>query len=195
MLRAIGRSDRARWSSLQNFESWWESRTAKMARLIPANSTVIEFGAGTRPLERMLDSNCKYIASDLVDRGPGTVVCDLNLPPLPDLTHLRPDVAVFAGVLEYIHDIDSLARWLSSLVRCCVVSYEPAPPMRQWRQRLGRLRNGYMNAHSEQNLLAIFKRAGFVCAKRDAWTNQKIFLLVSLTRDAGAESAAIRPCD
>ena len=81
------------------------SARKEIAKLIPAGSNVIEFGAGRRQLEKFLPAGCTYTPSDLVDRGPGTIVCDLNRPPLPDLRHLRLKVAVFGGVLEYVADV------------------------------------------------------------------------------------------
>ena len=99
MLRTMGRSDYERWANPGNLEEWWESRAQRLARMIPAGTRVIEFGAGRRRLEAFLDPSCTYTASDLVERGPGTFVCDLNRRPLPDLCPLAPQVAVFAGVL------------------------------------------------------------------------------------------------
>ena len=123
VFRMLGRSDYERWSNPSNLEAWWESRTQKLAGLIPPGTRVIEFGAGQRRLQGYLDQGCTYVASDLVERGPDTFVCDLNRRPLPDLGALRPDVAVFAGVLEYIRDVPSLVEWLSEHVTYCVASY------------------------------------------------------------------------
>jgi hypothetical protein len=153
-----------------------------MAELIPKNTTVIEFGAGTRTLERLLHPGCKYIPSDLVDRGLGTVVLDLNRRPLPDLSGLGAEVAVFAGVLEYMRDMEGLVAWLSKLVQTCVLSYEPVVPTRRWTQRFRqstrRVYLGYMNGYSETELLEIFDRAGFDSVTRDSWMQQQIFLMV-----------------
>ena len=72
--------------------------------------------------------------SDLVDRGGKTIVFDLNSKPLPDLSHLNLDVAVFAGVLEYISDLDSVVHWLSYQVGLCIASYRCAytRPRTRW---------------------------------------------------------------
>jgi hypothetical protein len=76
-------SDRERWADLRNHEVDWDERTRAIARLIPPGSHVIEFGAGRRQLESRLPEDCSYSASDLVDRGLGTLLCDLNRRPLP----------------------------------------------------------------------------------------------------------------
>src|ERR1700752_3654962 len=78
-------SDFSRWTSTRNLESWWDARTEQIARLVPDKSRVVEFGAGRRQLQRFLSPSCVYVPSDLIDRGSGTFVCDLNRRPLPDL--------------------------------------------------------------------------------------------------------------
>src|SRR5438105_15076772 len=80
-------SDYGRWSNPENLERRWDLRTRQLAQLIPKDSTVVEFGAGRRQLELYLDPSCAYVPSDLTDRGPGTIVCDLNRRPLPALRH------------------------------------------------------------------------------------------------------------
>jgi hypothetical protein len=193
VLRHAGRSDVARWSASENLEQWWEERTIRISRLIPRNVTVLEFGAGRRALERHLDPSCRYIPSDLVDRGPGTVICDLNRRPLPDLHSLGAQCAVFAGVFEYLTDVDAVAQWLGGLVLYCVVSYEPYRRPRRWgrriRQKLRRVHFGYMNHHTDREFMAMFARAGFVCVMRTTWCRQRIYLLVKSQSRANATSA------
>ena len=173
-------SDYRRWTDINNYEQWWDSRTQKIARFIPPNSRVIEFGAGRRQLEKLLDPTCSYVPSDLTDRGPGTLVCDLNRRPFPDLSHLNVDTAVFGGVLEYLQDLESLVEWLAQHVSLCVVSYACAPPrdgmFRLLRSSFDRYYYGYMNAYEEDQLIDIFRKGGFHCVARDLWTSQRLFL-------------------
>jgi hypothetical protein len=180
--RAIGGSDQRRWAGEENLEHWWDERTAQIARLVPANSRVIEFGAGRRRLESMLDATCRYTPSDLVDRGPGTLVCDLNCRPLPELKPLDVNVAVFGGVLEYVHDLDSLIVWLSKQVDCCIASYTVAPVglsvIGRMRDRFSRRYYGFMNCYSEADLLALFERSGYRCETSESWTTQRLFRFV-----------------
>src|ERR1700743_3487879 len=116
MLRIIStllkKTDRRRWADTKNIYRSWEPRTKLVATLVPDNSRVIEFGAGRRVLERYLDPSCTYVPSDIVDRGPRTIVCDLNQRPLPDLGAGVYDVAVILGVLEYVSDLPSMLDWL-----------------------------------------------------------------------------------
>jgi hypothetical protein len=178
--RLVSHSDYQRWTNSQNLEVWWESRTRYMASLIPGSSHVIEFGAGRRHLERLLEKSCVYTPSDLVNRGDGTVILDLNRRNLPDLSHLAVDVAVFAGVLEYLADVQSVVAWLSTQVSLCVASYESRNPSNNVRFRLRvwlrRLYYGYMNSYTEEEVIQIFESCGFKCTRRETWTNQRIFV-------------------
>ncbi len=187
--RMLRRSDYRRWVDLANYEAWWDERNVKIARLIQAGSRVIEFGAGRRLLEKRLDPMCTYVASDLVERGAGTFVCDLNRRPLPDLAPLNVDTAVFGGVLEYIHDVESLVAWLAEQVSVCVASYACAPSTRKVigriRTRLDRFYYGYMNGFAEPQIVGVFERAGFRCQAMDSWGSQRIFLFVNERRRRG----------
>ena len=200
LLKILHQSDYRRWRNPENLELWWVERTEMIARLIPKNSRVIEFGAGLRQLEKFLDSSCSYIPSDLTDRGPGTIICDLNRRPLPDLRELVATVAVFGGVLEYILDLDSLVQWLSSQFSFCVASYtyvNPTPTgTRRIRERLKRLHFGFMNNYTESEFVSVFEKYGFACVKRDIWTTQRLFVFerrhpaVSTQSSFGKQSTA-----
>ena len=188
-LRLLRRSDYRRWTDSRNLETWWDSRTEKIAQLIPKGARVIEFGAGRRQLEKFLDSSCSYVPSDLTNRGPGTIICDLNQRPLPDLRYVEVDVAVFGGVLEYVCDLDSLVDWLSQQFRFCIASYAYVAPGKGAaigiRQRLDRLYHGYMNHYTEGELVELFHQRGYLCAKEETWDTQRIFQFVK----QGKESA------
>jgi len=179
-LRTLNRSDYERWSNPDSLEAWWETRTQKIADLIPKGTRVIEFGAGRRWLESYLDPSCIYIASDLVDRGPGTIICDLNKRPLPDLKVLRPDVAVFIGVLEYLKGLPSIAPWLSRQVSTCVCSYEyastEAGTVRRVFEILRRLYFGYQNIFTELEFVELFSKCGFACTRMETWNEQRLFV-------------------
>jgi hypothetical protein len=182
LYRVMNQSDYQRWTNLHNYEEWWDARTEKIARLIPPNSRVIEFGAGRRQLEKFLDPSCTYVPSDLEERGPGTFVCDLNRRPLPGFSQLNVDTAVFGGVLEYIRDVESLVGWLARHVSVCVASYACAASkqgiFQRLRDRVDRFYFGYMNCYGEEEVVDLFRRAGFQCIARDPWTSQRVFLFV-----------------
>jgi hypothetical protein len=124
------------------------------------------------------------------------IVCDLNRRPLPDLTAVAADVAVFSGVLEYIRDLDSVIAWLARQTSACVASYEcvtPSPTvLAGLRRRLRRIYYGYMNHYSEAEILAVFARAGLVCAEKTAWENQQIFFFVAREQTQRAAAGGLR---
>lgn len=174
-----GSADYERWSSPEGLEIWWVERTKLLAAFIAPNTRLIEFGAGRRQLEALLPPGCVYTPSDLVSRGDGTLVCDLNQRPLPDLSQVRAEVAVFGGVLEYLRDVKGIAQWLaSSDVSVCILSFEPVPmDLRGFarRRELARRRYfGYMNNSTEEELLAQFAAVGYTCKRRETWTSQII---------------------
>ena len=167
----FGTTDVARWADADAYDDW-RDRSRLMAGLIPPGSSVIEFGAGRRLLEQYLDPACTYVPSDIVSRGPGTIVLDLNRRPLPDLGQ-RFDVAALAGVLEYVQRLPSLAAWLASLADSVVASYTPAKSrprsIGRLRERYTRAGAGWVNSYSEAELLRIFASAGLQLVEVVDW--------------------------
>lgn len=194
--KVLRQSDYKRWANLNNFLGWWASRTERIARLIPADSRVLEFGAGNRRLESLLAPGCTYLPSDLVDRGPGTVICDLNKRPLPDLSYLILHVAVFVGVLEYVNDLPTLIEWLEGQVTVCVLSYEcmRSRPfsLRRIAEVFHRAYYGYVSYYTEKELLALFDRNGFACEKNETWRDQELFVFAK-SHNALKRTGAERP--
>jgi hypothetical protein len=182
--RLSSKPDVTRWADLDSFDPEWNERTRIIADLITPGSRVLEFGAGRRYLETVLDARSTYFASDLVKRGDDTLVADLNKRPLPSLDAQRPDVAVFAGVLEYVTRVPDLAEWLAGEVSTCIASYECATSAPRSLPRLAevvrRWRTGWVNTYSEDELVAIFGVAGFMCVERRTWStpqgDERIFV-------------------
>jgi hypothetical protein len=169
--RLLGRSDVAHWSDPISFDADWNERARVAAGLIPPHANVVEFGAGLRQLEAFLDESISYIPSDIVDRGPGTLVLDLNSRPLPELGEV--DTAIFCGVLEYIADLPEVARWLSGWASLCIASYNcarsPAGTLQRMAEVARRARSGWVNTLSEAELTALFAAAGFDLVARHTW--------------------------
>jgi hypothetical protein len=167
------RPDVSRWARPSSFEAEWEERARILAGLVAPGSRVIEFGAGPHGMGRYLDPGCSYVASDVIRRGPDTFVFDLNARPLPDLSPLDVDVAVFGGVLEYLVRLAPIARWLASHVSTCIVSYEcaltPAWSTARLGERLRRARLGWVSTCTEAELVRLFGAAGFGCTQTVLW--------------------------
>jgi hypothetical protein len=103
------------------------------------------------------------------------------------LRELKLDVAVFAGVVEYISAPRSFVAWLSKQVKMCIASYECA---RTRPKTLGRVREtirrtgaGWVNTFTEEELIEIFRSAGFTLADTKDWHtadgSERIFVFQS----------------
>lgn len=177
--RLTGKSDFSRWSKPKSLSPLWDERTRKLAGMVTPGSTVLEFGAGRRVLEQMLDRPARYTPSDLVDRGPGTIVCDLNARPLPHFG--AHDVAVFSGVLEYVNDVPSLIQHLRGSVKTIVASYAVLE-----RNRDERRAGGWVNDYTSAQFVAVFDEQGFDCVESSSWQSQELYRFVA--RQAKADS-------
>ena len=177
-LRTVGmmlfnRSDYQRWSEAANLHKDWDTRSELIATLIPDHSSVLEFGAGTMALKRFLPKHCRYTPSDIVDRGDGTIVCNLNDARLPVFAY--HDVVVFGGVLEYVYDIHKLISHLSDSCGSIIVSYAVTNVAGQ-RTALQRRKHGWVNDHDKDELISIFSACGFSCNRVVRWNDQLIFI-------------------
>jgi hypothetical protein len=171
--RLRGQTDHRRWRDARSFSTDWDARTAQLARMIPPGSNVLEFGAGRMALKDCLPPGCSYTPSDLVDRGAGTIVCDLNAPELPAFP--PHDVAVFSGVLEYIHNVRSVIAHIGGFVGMIVASYAireriPDPFTRR--------AQGWVNDLTSQEFEEVFTQAGFRRDRVEDWGNHQLFRFV-----------------
>jgi len=166
--KASRRSDRARWTDSSNLLTDWDSRTQRIAELIKPNSSVLEFGAGRMVLKQYLPDNCTYTPSDIVARGKDTLICDLNSTELPRFP--PHDIAVFSGVLEYIHDVPRLISHLSKSVTMIVASYAVTDfnPSERYAQ-------GLVNNYSSDEIIALFEKNGFFRVHSEQWQSQIIY--------------------
>lgn len=169
--RRTGGAAYKRWSDEENLDSDWDERTFRLGEFVPPDSTVLEFGAGRRVLEERLPEGVTYIPSDLVDRGPGTFVCNLNKLPLPDFP--AHDVVLLSGLLEYVNDVPHLITTLSSppdrtgLIVCSYAIAEKNDPRRRMQ--------GWVNDYTTSSLREAFARAGYLCTHQEDWHRQRLF--------------------
>ena len=101
------------------------------------------------------------------------------------LDSLKPDVVVFAGVLEYIDAFAGRARVARpARSSTCIASYECAASAPRSLARLGevvrRWRTGWVNTYTEAELVGMFGAAGFGCVERRTWStplgDERIFV-------------------
>jgi hypothetical protein len=143
----------------------------------------LDLGAGRQQLRRYIDPDSSYTAADLVARDADTLVIDLNARPLPRLGRRSFDVAVLAGVIEYVSHVDTLLEWLHMHFAFCVVSYGCAQNMKglkRLRQSWRRMTCGWVNSFTEEELCKRFTSRGFFLSATADWKtddgDERIFL-------------------
>lgn len=169
-LIADGGTDTARWSSPSNFERYWVERNRMIAASVPPGLSVIEFGAGLRELEKLLPAACRYTPSDLVDRGPGTIVCNLNIRPLPSFP--KHDIAVLSGVLEYLHNPGDVLKHLHGSAPLLLMSYSvwDGTPATLERRRA----DGFVNDLHASSLRSLLHDSGWDHEVFGEWQGQQL---------------------
>jgi len=166
--RFVNDSDYNRWSQNESLIADWDSRTLMMSDYIKAESSVLEFGAGRMVLKAHLPTGCKYTPSDIVSRGEGTIVCDLNKV-LPKFEY--HNYIIFSGVLEYVKNIDALIQQLKDKTEYIICSYST-----KHLNSKNRTIFGWINNHTNEELLLIFKKNAFQLKETNLWNTQTIYV-------------------
>lgn len=104
------------WADVENR---WPGRLELLAGLLPESAaTVLDLGAGSEGLRDLLPAGTVYIPVDRVRRSPETVVADLDVESPPP-----GDVAVAAGLLEYLAEVPGFLRRVREVVPVLVFTY------------------------------------------------------------------------
>ena len=158
--------NRERWKGTSNLREDWKSRTINLAKMIPAHSKVLEFGAGNCILKNHLPPGCEYTPSDICDRGSGTLVMDLNGEDfeIPE----GFDCCVLSGVLEYIIDVSRFVKEASKKVPHMILSYAIY-------ERNKDMHGDWVNHYAFNEILEIFEKHGYNCSKITNWKRQMLF--------------------
>ena len=176
---ATGSSDRSRWEKSESFRTNWKHRNAAIAARVAAKSSVLDLGCGEMFLREFLPADCRYQPVDLVSRSPETIVCDFNNKELPPPA--RYDYVVCSGLLEYIHDVDWFVNNIVRYGRHFVVTY---CSREQYPDRWFRLRNGWVNGFSADEVVALFVRAGVKLRFHTEVELQHLFEFVAADADS-----------
>jgi len=164
-------SDKSRWKKNEQLFLDWNERTGILASYAKDDASIIEFGAGNMYLKSILKPNQKYTPSDIVQRFPETLTCDLNEPIPFDLENY--DTAIFSGVLEYVYDVDKVFKQLKqSKIKHVIVSYCCNDII-----KLSRAKNGWLSDFSKAQMETIFQENGYKVLDYQEWRNQSIFNL------------------
>lgn len=183
-LITTGKSDYERWSNDKSLMPAWNMRSELIAKLVPENSTVFEFGAGAGVLQQHLSSSCTYQKSDLVDRDGETVLFDLNAENLLPITGF--DTAVLSGVLEYIHDVPRTIDFLAANFKRVLLSYACVD-----KNSADRRSHGWVNDYTISELVSYFKDLGFGLYNYRKWKTQTILCLVKLEGNSNPSLANV----
>lgn len=167
--KALGLSDKARWSRTNSLFCDWDERTALLAAHIPENSTVFEFGAARLSLKGMLPKGCTYLHSDIVAGDNDTYVVDLNkqLPVIP-----KVDVVVFSGVLEYLIKVPELMLHVKDNTDILLFSYATINAYPNISVRRG---HGWISDHQLETLEDLAKSCNFGSEIIGQWRKQHLF--------------------
>ena len=146
-------SDLSRWARTSNLDPIWESRARAVAQKIAPNSSVLDIGAGNMDLKKFI-ADGSYQPADIVKRCPECFEVDLNKGEFPTGKY---DCITFLGVLEYIHDVESVLIKCASSAPQIVISY----CVGRWFSFPYRLSMGWVNNFSRAILSRHFERSGY----------------------------------
>ena len=135
---------------------------------------VFEFGAGNSVVADTLPAGCTYTGSDVMPLRDSIITFDLNAHTLFRLRGF--DVALFCGVLEYVHDLPKLSAFLSTNFCSVVCSYATLTCL-SLDEIDQRRYSGWFNDFTETQLLEIFQRENFRLSRQGKWGNQTLFRL------------------
>jgi hypothetical protein len=132
-------TDLKRWAKVAVSLPPWDRRNQMIARHIPEDSNVMDFGAGNQTLRRHLNLQ-SYLPIDCVKNTRDVFLCDYNKE--CRFPQARPDVIVMSGFLEYIVETED---FLAALQRAypntrCLFSWAFEP-----RSAPERLHNGWIS--------------------------------------------------
>ncbi|WP_333837557.1 hypothetical protein [Novosphingobium sp.] len=144
------------WDILQDR---WDRRMRQAAAWLANEPAVVDIGCGHMGLREHLAPTTRYVPVDIVDRGPGTVLHDLNGPgPLPVFGE---PAAALLGVVEYVEDVPRLLTSLRQFDRV-VLSYNHASVQDLlWRLGLRDKRVLWLHRHGAMRFAAMVGRAGW----------------------------------
>lgn len=172
-------TDLPRWTThVRDPESPWLPRVRLLAERVWPGAVVIDVGAGTQALRRLLDPTCLYIPVDCV---PGAVVrYDFNGVALaPDLA---ADVAVVSGMFEYVNDpmraLTTIHRWAPRILMS-YATYDGGGLE-------GRVASGFLNHLTIDDLAALVNRLGMSCEPVGEWQGQALLDLRRMPAKAWA---------
>jgi hypothetical protein len=162
-------SDVKRWSNIDSYNEVWNTRTKLIASLIEPNVSIIEFGAGLNPVSKYLPDTNHYTITDFVNKeGFVCMQYDLNANKMVDFGNY--DYAVFSGVLEYILNLPSKIKYISTRCKNIITSYSTINNYPD-----GRVERGWVNSYTDDEFIKLFNDANMELVHFELWKNQHIY--------------------
>lgn len=148
------------WAALQDRR---DRRTRQAAAWLAGEAGVVDIGCGLMPLRDYLPQATRYVPVDIVERGPGTVLTDLNHDLLPPFAERA---AAMLGVVEYVVDLPRLFVQLRRFERV-VLSYNHSSVQDLlWALRLRRKDVNWLHRHGPLAFAQLIERAGWEIVRR-----------------------------
>lgn len=169
--KSLKYSDYKRWGNNKSLHDSWNERTIMLAKKIPQNSKIFEFGAGNRILKKHISETCEYNHADMVLRDADTMIIDLNKQ-LPAIDFV--DFVVFIGVLEYVHDIEKVFMKYSHFTNNILLSYAC---LDEFPKKSFRRAQGWVSDYYKNDFLILSKKLNFDFEEIGTWKNQKLIHL------------------
>jgi sulfotransferase family protein/methyltransferase family protein len=145
------------WEGPRPFEPSFAQRRARIAvaKAIPAGTRVLELGAGTPCLGRLLPSGATLVHGDSVARAPDFLVASLHQGDIPPVE--KTDLIVILGMMEHVADPAALLAKLARTGRPVALSYHAADDT----AGLDRRQLGWVSHLTRAELEAAFAAAGY----------------------------------
>jgi hypothetical protein len=139
----------------------WDSRTKKIAKIIPENSSVIDLGAGKQNLKKFLITPSRYVPIDKFELSPDTIVADFNLDQYPDVE--PADFMVAQGIIEYLDEPEKFLQRIRKYGDRLVITY---------REQFGSPGMERKNSFTFTELIDMLEGAGWKVARSIEFTSR-----------------------
>lgn len=164
----MGDAERIAFFTEQAGSEWspWHHRTRFVSTLIADAAVVVDVGAGSQDLRKLIEDRCTYIGSELID-VPGLVQWDCSASQPPE--ELRgANYVVAAGVLEYLADPVVALRHMRLCARWGIFTYAVAEKRTDQHEGL------WQNCMDALQLWEAIESAGWLVAEAHAWRDQVV---------------------
>lgn len=165
------KSDIERWSKAAAVAPKWDQRARRIADRIPAGAKVLDIGCGNELLAGFLHQECHYTGADVVKRTNDTVLIDVNDNKWPVGNW---DVAVAAGVLEYVYDLDAFFAGIATCAPRVLLTYHISNSD-EVASKLVRLENGWLSNYRNSQIITAAEKVKLMIGSVIGWAPKKHF--------------------